>query len=153
ASLPGSQLWHDRFRSGIGRLGSRPDIAALVLVLVFGAFANAAGMVRPMVAWEQQLQSACGLSSRSMVGIYYLLALIAAPLIAVGLVSSLSRRWAGLPGSTLQTATRFAYALIPLGFSMWLTHYSFHFFTSYGTIIPTTQRFAAGIGLSGLGEP
>ena len=32
---------------GVGRFGRRPDLAALVLVLVFGAFANAAGMVGP----------------------------------------------------------------------------------------------------------
>ena len=35
------------FRSGIGRFGKRPDLAALIVVLVFGAFANAAGMVGP----------------------------------------------------------------------------------------------------------
>ena len=45
AGLPGATLWHDRPRSGIGRLSQRTDIAALVLVLVFGAFANAAALL------------------------------------------------------------------------------------------------------------
>jgi len=36
---------------------------------------------------------------------------------------------------------------------MWLAHYSFHFLTSYDTIIPTTQRFVADLGWSGLGPP
>ena len=42
---PGKALWYDPIRSGIGRFGSRPDLAALVMVLAFGAFVNAAGMV------------------------------------------------------------------------------------------------------------
>src|SRR5262249_13415858 len=45
---PAAELWNDRPRSGIGRFGRRPDLAALVVVLVFGAFANAAGMVGPV---------------------------------------------------------------------------------------------------------
>ena len=32
-----------------------PDLAALILVLVFGAFANAAGMVGPVVDWQSRL--------------------------------------------------------------------------------------------------
>ena len=42
AGLPTAELWNDRQRSGVGRFGRRPDIAALIVVLVFGAFANAA---------------------------------------------------------------------------------------------------------------
>ncbi len=42
----------------------------------------------------------------------------------------------------LGVARRFAYSLVPLGFGMWLAHYSFHFFTSAGAIIPAAQRFA-----------
>ena len=36
---------------------------------------------------------------------------------------------------------------------MWLAHYSFHFITSFDTIIPVTQRFVAGFGYDGLGSP
>ena len=36
---------------------------------------------------------------------------------------------------------------------MWLSHYSFHFLTSYGTVIPTAQRFAASLGWHVLGTP
>jgi len=45
AVVPGQTLWTDRMRSGVGRFSRRPDLAALVVLLVFGAFANAAGMV------------------------------------------------------------------------------------------------------------
>ena len=47
AVAPGRDLWNEASRSGIGRLEDRPDLAALILVLVFGAFANAGGMVGP----------------------------------------------------------------------------------------------------------
>ena len=50
-------------------------------------------------------------------------------------------------------ATRYAYALVPLGFGMWLAHYSFHFLTSYDTVVPVAQRFAADLGLTWLGKP
>ena len=60
AAPPGKDLWHDAHRSGIGRFGKRPDLAALIVVLVFGAFANAAGMVAPVVEWRDRLGVAAG---------------------------------------------------------------------------------------------
>ena len=90
ASIPGSQLLHDRFRSGIGRLGRRPWISPQRRrwYWCLGPFANAAGMVRPVVEWEQQLQDALGLSSaRWIITIYYLVALVLAPIVAVSLAS------------------------------------------------------------------
>jgi hypothetical protein len=36
---------------------------------------------------------------------------------------------------------------------MWLAHYTFHFVTGYDTALPVTQRFAADLGLTFLGEP
>jgi hypothetical protein len=50
-------------------------------------------------------------------------------------------------------ATRFSYALVPLGFSMWLAHYSFHFLASFGAVTPALQRFAGDLGWAVLGEP
>ena len=50
-------------------------------------------------------------------------------------------------------ATRFSYALVPLGFSMWLAHYSFHFLASFDAVTPALQRFAGDLGWSILGEP
>jgi hypothetical protein len=48
---------------------------------------------------------------------------------------------------------RYAYGLVPLGFGMWLAHYSFHFLSGLYTIIPVTQSAAASLGFSFLGEP
>jgi hypothetical protein len=50
-------------------------------------------------------------------------------------------------------ATRYVYALVPLGFGMWLAHYSFHFLTSFDTVIPVMRRFVADLGLGSLGNP
>ena len=47
----------------------------------------------------------------------------------------------------------FAYALVPLGFSMWLSHYCFHFLTGYDAVVPVAQRFLAYHGWGGLGAP
>jgi cytochrome c oxidase assembly factor CtaG len=153
AVAPGQGLWHDRQRSGLGRLSQRPDLAALALLLTFGAFANAGGMVGPVVEWQERLSSWLGLRWPLVaVTVFYLLALILVPLLLVGTAALLSRWWGRLEEAPLRLATRFAYAFIPLGFGMWLAHYSFHFLTSWETALPVTQRFLDDSGMSA-GEP
>ena len=56
-----------------------------------------------------------------------------------------ANRWA--------SATRFSYALVPLGFAMWLSHYSFHLLTSWRSALPAAQRFVAHLGWPILGTP
>jgi hypothetical protein len=154
AGPPGRDLLHDPARSGVGRFGKRPDLAALVVVLVFGAFANAAGMVGPVLEWRDRLQGQLGLRSPFVLtSACYLLALVVLPLLLVGGAALLSRRWGGAAASWLEVATRYAFALIPLGFGMWLAHYSFHFLSSHDAAVPTAQRFARDLGWTGLGEP
>ncbi len=84
---------------------------------------------------------------------FYVVALAVLPLLAVAGAATLSRRWGRVAGTRVAVATRFAYALVPLGFGMWLAHYSFHFATGYDAAVPVTQRFAADLGWAGLGEP
>jgi cytochrome c oxidase assembly factor CtaG len=154
AGQPGASLWEDRQRSGIGRFTRRTDIAALVLVLVFGAFANAAGMTGPAIDMQERVTDFVGIRSPLLATTaFYVLALVVVPLAAVGGAAAFSRWWGGLGESTMALATRFAYALIPLGFGMWLAHYSFHFVTSYDTVVPAAQRFAADLGVTLFGEP
>lgn len=147
ATAPGRTLWSDFTRSGIGRLCSRPDLAALVIVLTFGAFANAAGMVEPVAVWFDWLGSAMGAPSRAVtISVIFTAALIALPVVTIGLCAALSRHWAGLDEPLIGIASRFAFALVPLGFGMWLSHYGYHFFTSWETIVPALQRVAADFG-------
>ncbi len=149
AALPGRELWSDPWRSGIGRFSRRTDLAALVLVIVFGAFANAAGMVGPVVDWENDLQVRLGWQSPFwIIGALSILALIVFPVAAVAGCAALSRRCGGSSEPWLRIATRYVYALVPLGFAMWIAHYSFHLLTSCAAVVPAAERFAADLGLS-----
>lgn len=159
-SLRGGEGRVSEALSGVGPLGRRPDLAVLVVVVVFGAFANAAGMVDPVLEWRDWLGSRLSpgalTQSRApflVTSLFYLLGLVVLPLLAVGSAAALSRRWGQLRAGWLEVATRYSYALVPLGFSMWLAHYSFHLLTSYDTVVPTVQRFARDLGWSALGEP
>ena len=154
AVVPAATLWTDRFRAGIGRLSARPDVAALALLLVFGAFANAGGMVAPVLQWQDELRARFGsLSPLATTTMFYAMAIVVLPTIAVCVAAYCSRTWSDARTPTLALATRYAIALIPLGFAMWVAHYSFHFFTSWEAIIPATQRFASDLGLQLLGPP
>ncbi|MFT3882162.1 MAG: cytochrome c oxidase assembly protein [Gemmatales bacterium] len=154
AGMPGKELASDRQRPGIGRWSRRPDIAALVLVLVFGAFANAVGMVGPVVEMQERKAEQLGFTSPLLITtVFYLVFLIVVPLILVTSTAWVSCRWGRLPNSTYQHATRYAMTFVPLGFGMWLAHYSFHFLMSYESIIPVTQRFAADLGITWMGTP
>jgi cytochrome c oxidase assembly factor CtaG/ferredoxin len=155
ARPPGNELWHDRFRSGIGRLGKRPDLAALIVLLAFGAFVNAAGMVAPVLAWRDEEMASLlrQPSPRLVTSLFYVVGLLVLPVLLVGGSASLSRWLGRLRLSTATVATRFSYALVPLGFSMWLAHYSFHFLASFDAVIPTVQRFTGDLGWTLLGPP
>jgi cytochrome c oxidase assembly factor CtaG len=154
AGAPGRSLWSDSGRSRDRAFGDRPDLAALILVLVFGAFANAAGMVAPVLEWRDEIAGRVGSSAGLwLTTAFYLLALVVLPVVTVGSAAALSRRWGRLPGSCLSVATRYAFVLVPLGFGMWLAHYSFHFLTSFDAAVPPIQRFAAEHGWTHLGIP
>jgi ferredoxin len=149
AGLPGRELWSDPLRSGIGRFSRRPDLAALVAVIVFAAFANAAGMVGPIVQWENRLQAWLGWHSPFwVIGLLLLVGLVVVPLVAIAGSAALSCRLGDLRESWTGVATRYVYALVPLGCAMWIAHYSFHFLTSCAAVVPVAQRFAGDHGIS-----
>ena len=78
-----------------------------------------------------------------------------APLVLLGSAASLTRALGrDKTVSTGRIALRYAYGLVPFGFSMWLAHYGFHFLTGALTVVPVTQ--SAAIDLMGspvLGNP
>ena len=151
---PGAELLRDPRRSGIGRFGKRRDLAALCLLLVYGAFANAALMTGPVLDLQSRFLSGPLLEYPVLATTALcVIALILVPLLSVAIAATLSSRWGRLTLTPLETAIRYVYALVPLGFAMWLAHYSFHFLTGYQSVIPTTQRFFADRGWTGLGAP
>jgi cytochrome c oxidase assembly factor CtaG/ferredoxin len=127
ATIPGSDLWSDRLRSSIGLFSRRPDLAALALVMVIGAFAGAAAMVDPV--WIRS----------------------PAALVAVALVMALALALA--LASFRGTACRLSLALVPLGLAMWAGHSLFHMVTGWSTAWPAIQRAAIDVGMTGLGTP
>lgn len=152
--LPASELWIDPHRSGIGRFSRRRDLAALSLAFTFGGLLNAFGMVSPAYALEGWLAARIGMTSQAAtLGVLFLLLLLVEPVLLLGAAAWMARRLGGLRQSLLQLATRFAYALVPLGFGIWLAHYSFHLLTGLWTFIPALQGALADAGLPLLGRP
>ena len=139
--LPAQTLLGDPYRSGIGRLSRRTDIAVLALVVVFGAFVNAAGMAGPVMAWEHGLHARMGVHAMPfIVAAFSLAGLVVVPLFAVLVCGALNRLW----GATLPQMRRFVYALVPVGISMWCAHLLYHFATSWSSAIPAINRAATG---------
>ncbi len=132
------ELANDDRRSGVGRWSTRPDLAALAVVLVFAAFTNAFGMVGPFYVVQDQLITTFGSWS---VPVIFALMLAVLPLMLVGATAWASCSLSGSPGSVVQTATTWSYGLVPLGFGMWLAHYLFHFLTGALTFVPVLQEF------------
>lgn len=139
--LPGSELWSDAPRSGIGFFSKRKDLAALVLVFTFGALLNAFGMVSPVYAVQSWLAERMGTTQEAPVlGVLFFLLLVVEPVLLMGLAAWLTRKTGGKREPLLPIATRFAYALVPIGFGIWLAHYSFHLLTGFWTFIPVVQK-------------
>jgi hypothetical protein len=138
--LPGSELWADTPRSGVGRLLERKDLAALVLVFTFGALLNAFGMVSPVYALQAWMSGVLGTTNRApILGLLFLAGLVLEPVVLLGLAAWWTRRATGSREGLLALATRYSFSLVPMGFGVWLAHYSFHFLTGILTVIPVTQ--------------
>jgi hypothetical protein len=150
--VPGSELWVDPVRSGIGRLSQRPDLAALVVVYAFGALLNAFGMVSPVYTLEAWLADALHTQSETVVlGLIFLGGLVVVPGLLLGLAGWLTRQGTGSDEGVIVQVTRYAYALVPLGFGVWLAHFAFHFFTGALTIVPLLQSTLEDLGWPLLG--
>ena len=153
--LPAAELWVDPRRSGIGRISERKDLGALAIVFTFGALLNAFGMVSPVYAVESWLAARLGTGGHEapVLGALFVLLLLVEPLVLLGLAAALARRASGRGEPLLSHALRFSFALIPLGFAIWLAHYSFHLLTGFFTFVPVVQSALAEAGWPLLGAP
>lgn len=152
--VPASELMVDPMRSGIGVFSRRKDIAALIMVFSFGALLNAFGMVSPVYAVENWLGGLLHVNGEAPVlAVIFVFFLIIEPLVLLGLAAWLTKLWSGSGRGLLPLAVRYSYALVPLGFGMWLAHYAFHFFSGLYTFIPVTQNALASVGWPILGLP
>ena len=149
--LPGAELADARRRSGIGRLTERADLAALATVFVFAGLLNAFGMTAPAHAVQRWLAGILGTTSETAVlALLFGVGLVAVPAIVLGTASALTNLFAGQDTSIQHTGVRYAYALLPLGFGVWIAHYGFHLLTGGLAIVPVVQSAAMEIAGSPL---
>jgi hypothetical protein len=154
--VPGLELADARRRSGIGWLSRRRDVAVLALVFVFGGVINALGMTASARAMEQGLVQILGVRTEAPVlAALFVIVLVIMPLVLVSGAAALTTLFTGgRMSSALDIATAYSYALIPLGFGIWLAHYSFHLLTGILTVIPVTQSAVLDlVGWAALGTP
>ena len=152
--LPGSELWSDARRSGIGRLSRRSDLAVLALLFVFGGWINAFAMVHPAHALQGWMGGLLGIQSHGVtLGLLFAVALVLIPALLLCGAAGVTRGSAGTDEPLLAVVTRYAYAFIPLGVGIWLAHYAFHLLTGLWTVVPVTQQALRDLGLSWIGEP
>ena len=154
ARMPMEELSVDAVRSGVGRLSQRKDIAGLSVIFTFGALMNAFGMVSPIYALESWLGAVLHMrSAGTVLGVIFGVVLVVEPLVLLGVATWATRRVVEVRRGWLSTMVRYSYSLVPMGFGMWLAHYSFHFLTGALTIVPVVQSAAVDLGLSVLGAP
>ncbi len=144
---PARDVIDDPRRSSIGSFARRPDLAALILVVVFGAFANMASMVSPVSSAQAAVVRMIGPHLAMLVWlVVFVLAVLILPQLITALCGWLSARAAGSRNEAA-LAQGFVPGLIPLGFAMWLCHTSFHIFSGILSPFPILLRMAGDLGL------
>src|SRR6202041_3555060 len=88
-----------------------------------------------------------------VLGLIFTFFLIVEPVFLLGMAAWSTRAWTHCQRALLPLAVRYSYGLVPLGFGMWLAHYSFHFLTGIYTFIPVAQNAIASLGRPLFGEP
>ncbi len=152
--LPAAELMTDPMRSGIGLFSRRKDLAALAIAFTFGSLLNAFGMITPVYRLEAGLARVFYVRHLApILGLLFVVFLVVEPVLLLGLAAWLTHVLGGSRRALLPLAVRYSYALVPLGFGMWLAHYGFHFLTGLLTIVPLTQNTLANLGWPVLGEP
>jgi len=152
---PGAELLERGRRSGIGRLGQRTDLAVLAVVFTFAALVSAFAMTSPAYAVEQLLATATGARSEwPILLLVFIVGLVIVPAVLLGGAGIATRTLPGPRASLRTTLVRYAYALVPIGFGIWLAHYGFHLLTGILTVVPVVQSAAVdAFGRALLGGP
>src|SRR5262249_5123892 len=132
----------------------RFDVAVLIFLLVLAAFCNAGGMLVPVQTWEHSLQATLGsVSMQPILGVLYLLSTVVVPALLIAASVWLSKVFCRIQGGWKRTVATFAPAFVPLGFSMWLIHFSYHLLSGGQTAVPVIQRAAMDVGINVLRAP
>lgn len=134
---PAEELFRQTWRN-------RLDLALLAIIAAFAGLLNAFAMTPPVFALEAWLARTLNTQNEALVlGLTFLVGIVAGPLLLVYATAWLSRFLARTAGaaSLNRLIIRYAYAFVPVGFSIWFAHYLFHFLIGAMTIVPATQTF------------
>lgn len=146
--VPARELWEDPWRSGVGRFSERPDLAALAVLLTFAAFLNAFGMVPPVYALQERIGAMLGgAPSWASLSIVFVVALGFLPALLLGGAAALSRTEGEATEPLVLVATRWAWALVPVGFAMWIAHHLYHFLLGGFTVVPVVLGWLRDLGI------
>jgi cytochrome c oxidase assembly factor CtaG/polyferredoxin len=104
---PAKTFLADTYRSSIGRLTKRNDWIAMILLITFGAFVNAAAMTDPVMMLILHRKA-----------LFIIAGTILVPALLIALCGLLS------PGKN--AVRKFAILLAPLGIAMWAAHAAYH---------------------------
>lgn len=133
----------------------RWDLHLLVLVFAFAALGNAFGMTPPIYSLQTTL--AAWLNTRSEGLVLFIILVGVNLLLPVGAgvgAAWLSRRLARREEPLRHALARYAPAVLPLAFAIWLAHYAgFHFLGSALTILPVAQNFLLDHTITLFGQP
>ena len=152
--VPAMELVSNPMRSGIGYFSKRRDLTVLAVVFTFGALLNAFGMVSPVYVFEQWLAKLFHVTTEfPVLASIFAIFLIFEPVLLIAVATWITRAWSNSKRPWLSLAIRYSYSLVPIGFGIWLAHYSFHFLTGLYTFIPVTQSAFADFGWAILGPP
>jgi polyferredoxin len=133
----------------------RWPLSLMIISLSFMGLMNAFGMVPPVYALLDWLDTGIGLHSEPLrLGLLFIFGDLFIPVaLALG-AAWLGARWSENrhPDALKQNTAEYAPAFIPAGFGIWLAHYGFHFAIGGLSIIPVMQSFLLDHGLSWLGN-
>jgi polyferredoxin len=153
--VPGAELIENARRSGIGRLSQRRDLAAFVAVFAFAALLNAFAMTSPVYSLAQWLGGVMGTGTElPVLAVLFVAGLVVLPFATVMAAAGVTRGLAPSRKRWTAIATSYAYALVPIGFAVWVAHYGFHLLTGALTVVPVLQSAAVdALGHAALGAP
>jgi len=75
------------------------------------------------------------------------------PALLVGSCARLAGIFGRVSAGWRESVSTFAPAFVPLGFSMWLIHFSYHLLMGAMTALPVIQRAATDVGITVFGAP
>ncbi len=154
AVKPGAAVGLDLPGSAVGRVSQRRDLLAIVLLLVFGAYANAAAMADPVALAIQRLRLGFGLLPYPVaILLFYAAGVVILPGLLLGACAALNRAMGLRDLPTVPLVGNFLTALAPLGAAMWAAHLLFHLLAGSHAPIPVWQRFLTDLHLLPTGLP